>query len=83
MFKLVWGGGRKKGGRVIDFQVNPWRFRPGIQKCVPKRGREAKFGVQEDDLLKKLGIFDHEFEKTSNFLSEKQIHSPPEKKQQY
>ena len=57
VFKLVWGSGRKKGGRVIDFQVNHWRFRSRIQECVPKRGREATFGVQEDDLLKKAGHF--------------------------
>ena len=58
---------------MIDVQVNPGHFRSRIPECVPKRGREAKFGVQKDDLLKKLGMFDHEFRKTSNFLSEKQI----------
>ncbi len=34
MFKLVWGGWRKKGGRVIDSQVNHLRFRLGIQTCM-------------------------------------------------
>ena len=73
----------KKKGVEIDFQVNPGRFRSRIPECVPRRGREAKFGVREDDLLKKLGIFDHEFRKTSNYLSEEQIHSPHEKNEQY
>ena len=35
------------------------------------------------DFIIKLGFFDHEFRKTSNFLSEKQINSPPEKNLQY
>ena len=34
VFKLVWGDGKENGGRLIDFQVNHWRFRPGIPKCV-------------------------------------------------
>ena len=40
------------GGVVIDFQVNPGHFRERIPERVPKRGREAKFGVQKNDLLK-------------------------------
>ena len=46
VFKLVWGDGKENGGRLIDFQVNHWCFRPGIPKCVEKPERKRHSGFR-------------------------------------